>query len=49
MRPRDGVAVDITDRASIRAMLEQSALAYGGFDHIVVTAGVFSRPTAKAT
>ena len=32
---------DITNRASIRAMLDQVALAYGGFDSIVVTAGIF--------
>ena len=29
------------DRASIRAMLDQVALAYGGSDSICVTAGVF--------
>ncbi len=32
---------NITDRAGIRAMLDQVALAYGGFDHICVTAGIF--------
>lgn len=36
-----GLACDITNRASIRAMLDEVALAYGGFDSIVVTAGVF--------
>jgi NADP-dependent 3-hydroxy acid dehydrogenase YdfG len=41
--------VNITDRASVRAMLKQTVLAYGGVDHIVVTAGSSSRPTAKAT
>src|SRR5690606_40025770 len=30
-----------TDRASVRAMLDQVALAYGGFDTICVTAGIF--------
>lgn len=35
-----GLAANITDRASIRAMLDQVALAYGGFDSICVTAGV---------
>jgi rhamnulose-1-phosphate aldolase/alcohol dehydrogenase len=39
--PAIGLACNITDRASIRAMLDQVALAYGGFDHIAVTAGVF--------
>ena len=38
--PALGLACNITDRASIRAMLDQVALAYGGFDSIVVTAGV---------
>jgi rhamnulose-1-phosphate aldolase/alcohol dehydrogenase len=42
--PAIGLACDITNRASIRAMLEQVVLAYGGFDHIVVTAGYFSPP-----
>ncbi|MBC7979655.1 MAG: bifunctional rhamnulose-1-phosphate aldolase/short-chain dehydrogenase [Armatimonadetes bacterium] len=32
---------NITDRASIRAMLDQVSLAYGGFDHICITAGIF--------
>jgi rhamnulose-1-phosphate aldolase/alcohol dehydrogenase len=36
-----GVGCDITSRASIRAMLDQVILAYGGFDAVVVTAGVF--------
>ena len=36
-----GLAANITDRASIRAMLDQVALAYGGFDAIEVTAGIF--------
>ena len=39
--PSIGLAANITDRASVRAMLDQVALAYGGFDHIAVTAGVF--------
>ncbi len=39
--PAIGLACDITNRASIRAMLDQVALAYGGFDSICVTAGVF--------
>jgi rhamnulose-1-phosphate aldolase/alcohol dehydrogenase len=39
--PALGLAANITDRASVRAMLDQVALAYGGFDHIAVTAGVF--------
>jgi rhamnulose-1-phosphate aldolase/alcohol dehydrogenase len=38
--PAIGLTANITDRASVRAMLDQVALAYGGFDAIVVTAGV---------
>jgi rhamnulose-1-phosphate aldolase/alcohol dehydrogenase len=39
--PAIGLAANITDRASIRVMLDQVALAYGGFDSIAVTAGIF--------
>ncbi|MDQ3815739.1 MAG: bifunctional rhamnulose-1-phosphate aldolase/short-chain dehydrogenase [Armatimonadota bacterium] len=39
-----GLAANITDRASIRAMIDQTALAYGGFDSIAVTAGIFVPP-----
>ena len=39
--PAIGLACDITRRDSIRSMLDQVALAYGGFDSICVTAGVF--------
>jgi rhamnulose-1-phosphate aldolase/alcohol dehydrogenase len=39
--PAIGLAANVTDRASIRAMLDQVALAYGGFDSICVTAGIF--------
>ena len=39
--PALGLAADITERASIRRMLEDVALAYGGFDSICVTAGIF--------
>jgi rhamnulose-1-phosphate aldolase/alcohol dehydrogenase len=39
--PAVGLAANITDRASVRAMLDQVALAYGGFDSICVTAGIF--------
>ncbi len=38
--------VDITDPASVRAMLNQASLAYGGVDDIIVTAGVFFTPDA---
>jgi rhamnulose-1-phosphate aldolase/alcohol dehydrogenase len=36
-----GFGADITNRQSIRAMLDKVALAYGGFDSICVTAGIF--------
>jgi len=39
--PAIGLACNITERASVRAMLDEVALAYGGFDSICVTAGVF--------
>jgi len=39
--PAIGLATNVTDRASIRKMLDQVVLAYGGFDSICVTAGVF--------
>ncbi len=37
-------AVNITDRASVQSMLQKTVLAYGGIDHIIVTAGVFIAP-----
>jgi len=42
--PAIGLACDITNRQSVRAMLEQAVLAYGGFDSITVTAGIFFPP-----
>lgn len=39
--PAVGLSANVTDRASIRAALDQVALAYGGFDSIEVTAGIF--------
>ncbi|MBV9997836.1 MAG: bifunctional rhamnulose-1-phosphate aldolase/short-chain dehydrogenase [Verrucomicrobia bacterium] len=39
-----GLSGNITDRASVRAMLNEAALAYGGFDSIAVTAGIFVAP-----
>src|SRR5262245_580407 len=45
--PAVDLVCDITNRESIRSLLDQAALAYGGFDSVVVTAGVFvpSDPT----
>jgi rhamnulose-1-phosphate aldolase/alcohol dehydrogenase len=39
--PAVGAACDITNRASIRSLLDQATLAYGGFDSIALTAGIF--------
>lgn len=36
--------VDITRRESIRSMLEDVILAYGGVDNIIITAGIFVPP-----
>ena len=48
--PAIGLAANVTDRANIRQMLDQVALAYGGFDSICVTAGVFvPRTTRRVT
>jgi rhamnulose-1-phosphate aldolase/alcohol dehydrogenase len=42
--PAIGLRADVTDRESIRAMLAQVALAYGGLDAVAVTAGIFVSP-----
>ena len=42
--PAIGLGVDITKRESIKSMLEKVILAYGGFDNIIITAGVFVPP-----
>ena len=39
--PALGLSANVIDRASVRRMLDQVALAYGGFDSICVTAGTF--------
>lgn len=45
--PAIGLSGNITDRASVRAMLNEAVLAYGGFDSIAVTAGIFISPDAS--
>jgi rhamnulose-1-phosphate aldolase/alcohol dehydrogenase len=45
--PAVGLSGNVTDRASIRAMLNDAALAYGGFDSIAVTAGIFISPDSS--
>lgn len=42
--PAIGLSANITDRDSVRALLNQVLLAYGGIDNIIVTAGVFVAP-----
>ena len=42
--PAIAVGVNITDRASVRALLDQIVLTYGGIDNLVVTAGIFFPP-----
>ncbi len=42
--PAIPLEVDVTNRESVRRMLQQAVLAYGGIDHLVVTAGVFIPP-----
>ena len=42
--PSIGLSVDSTNRASIRNMLDDIIVAYGGIDGMVVTAGVFVPP-----
>ncbi|MET0622133.1 MAG: bifunctional rhamnulose-1-phosphate aldolase/short-chain dehydrogenase [Pyrinomonadaceae bacterium] len=42
--PAIGLACDITNRESVRQMFEDTMLAYGGIDAVVVTAGVFVPP-----
>jgi rhamnulose-1-phosphate aldolase/alcohol dehydrogenase len=42
--PAIALGVDITKRESIRSMLENVVLAYGGVDNIILTAGIFVPP-----
>ncbi|HEY1381666.1 MAG TPA: SDR family oxidoreductase, partial [Gemmataceae bacterium] len=44
--PAVGLGCDITKRDSIRAMLGDALLAYGGLDGMAVTAGIFVAPDA---
>jgi rhamnulose-1-phosphate aldolase/alcohol dehydrogenase len=47
--PAVGLHVDVTSRESVRAMLRQAILAYGGIDSIVVTAGVYVPPSTDGS
>jgi len=42
--PALAAQVDVTKRESVRAALRSLVLAYGGVDHVVVTAGIFVSP-----
>jgi rhamnulose-1-phosphate aldolase/alcohol dehydrogenase len=42
--PAIGLACDITDRDSVRNMLSDAVMAYGGLDGVAITAGVFAPP-----
>ncbi|HEU5098043.1 MAG TPA: bifunctional rhamnulose-1-phosphate aldolase/short-chain dehydrogenase [Roseiflexaceae bacterium] len=42
--PAIGLPADMTQRESVRAALDQIALAYGGLDAVAVTAGIFVSP-----
>jgi rhamnulose-1-phosphate aldolase/alcohol dehydrogenase len=42
--PAIGLACDITSRESVRGMLNDVMLAYGGIDAVIVTAGIFVPP-----
>jgi NAD(P)-dependent dehydrogenase (short-subunit alcohol dehydrogenase family) len=45
--PALGLACDVMDRASVARLFDDVALAYGGADAVVVTAGVFVAPDAS--
>jgi rhamnulose-1-phosphate aldolase/alcohol dehydrogenase len=40
--PAVGLACDITNRASVKRLMADAILAYGGLDAVVITAGVFA-------
>ena len=42
--PAIGLSADITNRDSLRAMFDQVILAYGGIDHVIITAGIYVPP-----
>ncbi|MFO0811107.1 MAG: bifunctional rhamnulose-1-phosphate aldolase/short-chain dehydrogenase [Gemmataceae bacterium] len=45
--PAVGLSCDITKRESIKAMLAEATLAYGGLDAVAVTAGIFVPPDTQ--
>jgi NAD(P)-dependent dehydrogenase (short-subunit alcohol dehydrogenase family) len=44
-----GLGADMTDRASVRRAFEEVVLAYGGVDHVVVTAGYYPTPDEQGS
>ena len=44
--PAIGLGVDAGDRTSVQALFHQTLLAYGGIDHLVITAGYYYPPDA---
>ena len=44
-----GLGADATDRASVREAIAEVVMAYGGLDHLVVTAGYYPTPGADGT
>src|SRR5687767_1303575 len=42
--PVIGLGADMTDRSAVRQALDAVTLAYGGVDHVVVTAGYYPNP-----
>ncbi len=47
--PALALGVDVTERESIRDMFDTILRAYGGVDHVIVTAGVFFAPDKDGT
>jgi rhamnulose-1-phosphate aldolase/alcohol dehydrogenase len=42
-----GLCANMTEREAVRHALEETTLAYGGVDHVVVTAGYYPNPDAR--
>ncbi|HEY0777164.1 MAG TPA: bifunctional rhamnulose-1-phosphate aldolase/short-chain dehydrogenase [Gemmatirosa sp.] len=45
--PTIGLGADMTDREAVRRALEEVTLAYGGVDHVIVTAGYYPTPDER--
>ncbi len=45
--PVVGLGADMTDRPAVRRALEEVTLAYGGVDHVIVTAGYYPTPDGR--